>query len=382
METCTAEFARLAIHAPLLRCDANPFLTLHNPFGLQNWTFPVVELLLTAGATACLFHGICWYRRYRDASNLVVWASLIVALLLIEPITYFPQWFGLQNTMGLTFIHGQFSIQFLYDRLPLYIVAMYPVYGYLAYVLVQRTGILKRYDSFVSSVCVAFLFMCLFEVVDTVGPQWGWWVWNQQLPTSKPSMGPIPYLSLQGFSLVMPFAIALLTRWVSGKPAQGGWRLIRNIVIVSVGVWPLFLLMNLPATILELAGFSTMTARGITVWTLIIGGFTITAWAFYGSLRARMADPTIVPVGARGDRFAAICVAVYLIFGVIFWAAALPGYFDAVDGVAPSGNPTGSLAFGVAAALLTVALTAIAYRGTASASSPMVNRVAPSGLGG
>ncbi|OBK82453.1 hypothetical protein A5649_08950 [Mycolicibacter heraklionensis] len=364
METCTEEFARLAVHAPLVRCDSNPILTLHNPFSLQNWTFPVIEMLLIAGAIACLAHGIRWYRRQGDSSNLVVWGSLILALLFIEPITYFPQWFGLEDALGLTFIHNQFSIQFLYDRLPLYIVAIYPVYGYLAYVLVQRTGILKRYNAFISSVCVAFVFMCLFEVVDTVGPQWGWWVWNEDLPTSQPSMGPIPYLSLQAFSLVMPFGIALLTRWVTGAPGRGGRRLARDITIVSIGVWPLFMLMNLPGKVLELIGLSTLTARGISVWSFIVAGLAITAWAFYGAYRARLTDPSIVPAGARGDRFAAVTVSVYLAFGVLFWGAAIPGYLDAVDGVAPSGNPTGSLTFGAAAAVLTAVLTATAYRGT------------------
>src|SRR5262249_5034876 len=144
VETCTAEFARLTAPLEGLRCDGNPFITIHNPFGLQNWTFPIIELLLVAGAIACLVHAVRWYRLRRDSSNLVVWSALVLALLLVEPITYFPQWFGLEQKMGLVFAHGQFSVQFLYDRLPLYIVAMYPVFGYVAYALVQRTGIFKK----------------------------------------------------------------------------------------------------------------------------------------------------------------------------------------------------------------------------------------------
>ena len=60
----------------------------------------------------------------------MIWLAGIFCLLLIEPIAYFPQWFGLEEAMGLTFVHNQFSVQFLYDRLPLYIVAMYPFFGY------------------------------------------------------------------------------------------------------------------------------------------------------------------------------------------------------------------------------------------------------------
>jgi hypothetical protein len=131
-DTCTDQFAELASKLGGLRCDGNAVVTLTNPFGLQNWTLPVIELLLIAGAAACLGHAVRWYRSHGDASNVVVWGALVLALLLIEPITYFPQWFGLQDTMGLMFVHGQFSVQFLYDRLPLYIVAMYPAFGYVA----------------------------------------------------------------------------------------------------------------------------------------------------------------------------------------------------------------------------------------------------------
>ena len=54
MKTCTADFGRLSAPLKHMRCDGNPLLTLHNPFTLQNWTYPVIEWLLIAGATACL----------------------------------------------------------------------------------------------------------------------------------------------------------------------------------------------------------------------------------------------------------------------------------------------------------------------------------------
>ena len=53
--------------------------------------------------------------------------------------------------MGMAFVHNQYSVQFLYDRLPLYIVGMYPFFGEAAWVLVQRRGILRRYNAFVDA---------------------------------------------------------------------------------------------------------------------------------------------------------------------------------------------------------------------------------------
>lgn len=140
MNTCTAEFARLSQGLGGLRCDGDPFVTFRSPFSLQSWTMPVIEALLVAGAIACLVHALRWRRTHGDSSNLVIWISGIVSLLLIEPIAYFPQWFGLQKAMGLTFVHNAFSVQFLYGRLPLYIVAMYPVYAYVAWVWCSAPG--------------------------------------------------------------------------------------------------------------------------------------------------------------------------------------------------------------------------------------------------
>src|ERR1700752_5136734 len=159
MDTCTAEFARLTRGLVGLRCDGAPFITLPDPFKLQHWSMPVIEALLIVGAIACLIHALRRRRDHGDSSNLVVWVASIFALLMVEPIAYFPQWFGLENSLGLTFVHNQFSVQFLFDRLPLYVVAMYPVYTYVAYVLIQRTGILNRYHPIVGATCVAFTFI-------------------------------------------------------------------------------------------------------------------------------------------------------------------------------------------------------------------------------
>lgn len=186
MKTCTDEFARLAAQMGGLRCDASPFITLRNPFSLQHWTMPLIELTLVAGAVGCLVHALRWRRVRGDSSNLVIWFAGICCLLLIEPIAYFPQWFGLEEKMGLPFVHNQFTVQFLYDRLPLYIVAMYPFFGYAAWVLVQRAGIFRRYNPLVGASCVATVFFSLYEVIDMVGPQFRWWVWNEKLSTSVP----------------------------------------------------------------------------------------------------------------------------------------------------------------------------------------------------
>lgn len=367
MDTCTAEFARLSAGLGGLRCDGDPVVTFANPFGLQSWTMPVIEVLLVAGAIAALVHALRWYRTHGDSSNLVVWISGVFCLLLIEPIAYFPQWFGLQDLMGLTFVHNQFSVQFLYDRLPLYIVAMYPAYAYLAWILVQRTGILRRYHPLIGAACVAFVFHCFYEVIDTVGVQFRWWVWNQELPTSRPGLGVVPYVNIQAFSLGLPFGLALVTLLASKFAGTGRWSVVRNIVLVCIGAWPIQFLSSAPATLIDWLGGSIQTGRLIGTWLLIVAAGVATLLAFIGSYRARIADPGFIPLGVQRDYFALVCATVYLIACVVLWAAALPEYLGARGGLTPGGAPTGSLPYAVVTFILSMALTAGAYAGTTGA---------------
>jgi hypothetical protein len=366
VDTCTAEFAQLTRGLGGLQCDGNPFITLTNPFKLQHWSMAVVELLLIVGAIACLVHALRWRRERGDSSNLVVWTASILALLMVEPIAYFPQWFGLQNSLGLTFVHNQFSVQFLFDRLPLYIVAMYPVYTYVSYVLIQRTGIFKRYNPIVGAACVAFAFHCLYEVVDTVGVQFRWWVWNEDLSTSVPALGVVPYLNIQAFSLGVPFGLALVTLLVSKRPASNRWLVARNVVLVCIFTWPVMFLSSLPATLLNLVGLPLVTARLVGTWLLIAAAAAVTGVVLAREYVARRHDASLVPPGVQRDYFALICVSVYLAVCVAFWGAALPDYLQADNGVTPGGAPTGSFAYGLVTFVLSLALAVACYVGTTS----------------
>lgn len=364
MQTCTAEFARLSATLGGLRCDSSPFITFASPFGLQSWTMPVIEVLLVAGAAAMLVHALRWRRMTGDSSNLVIWISGVFCLLLIEPIAYFPQWFGLEHAMGLTFVHNQFSVQFLYDRLPLYIVAMYPAYSYLAWLLVQRTGIFRRYHPVIGAACVAFVFHCFYEVVDTVGVQFRWWVWNENLPTSHPALGVVPYVNIQAFSVGLPFGMALITLLASRLTDKGGWSVLRNVVLVCALVWPIQFLSSLPATLIDWLGGSIATGRLVGTWLLIAASGLITTWAFVGAYRARVTDPDLIPDIVRRDYFALVCATVYLIACVVLWVAALPDYLAASNGVTADGAPTGSLPYAVVTFVLSAALTFGAYAAT------------------
>jgi hypothetical protein len=369
METCTAEFARLSAKMGGLDCDANPFFTLRNPLSLQHWTMPLIELTLVAGAIAALVHALRWRRSEGDCSNLVIWFAGVFCLLLIEPIAYFPQWFGLEQTMGLTFVHNQFSVQFLYDRLPLYIVAMYPFFSYAAWVLVQRTGIFRRYHALVGACCVTVVFFALYEVVDMVGPQFRWWVWNENLSTSVPTLAHVPYVNLQAFSIALPFAMALVTLFVSKQGQVGGRTVARNVVLVCLLVWPILFLSSVPSLVMALGAVPVETARIVATWVMIGTAAVVTAAAFVGTYRARRDDPAEIPAGADRDYFGVVLVGAYLAVAAVCWFAALPDYLSAKDGFTDTGARTGSLPFAAIMAVVAIMLTVGAYMGTARRAS-------------
>ena len=50
METCTAEYARLTANMGGLDCAGDPFITLRDPFSLQHWTLPLIEVTVREGA--------------------------------------------------------------------------------------------------------------------------------------------------------------------------------------------------------------------------------------------------------------------------------------------------------------------------------------------
>jgi len=125
--TCDREARKVAEFLGF-NCDgANPVVAFRNPLDLANWTLPVLELLTVGGAIFAFVHAWRRWKRDGDPVNIALWFASLVYLAVVEPPLYFPSWFGLQEYVGFIFSHNVFTVQFMYDRLPLYIVAFYTV---------------------------------------------------------------------------------------------------------------------------------------------------------------------------------------------------------------------------------------------------------------
>src|SRR3546814_8624128 len=97
-----------------------------NPFALENWTLPVLELTIVVGAVLALWYAIVRLRRHGDPTNLVLWFGATAYLFVIEPPLYYPAAFGIEDHVDTMFAHNVFTVDFLGGSLPIYIIAIYP----------------------------------------------------------------------------------------------------------------------------------------------------------------------------------------------------------------------------------------------------------------
>ena len=364
---CPTIYARLAHQVGDFSCrTANPFINLRDPFHLTSWTQPVVEAVMIGGAILALWDAARRRRRTGDPTSLALWLAAVLYVLILEPPLYFPQESGLQNQVGLIFVHNVFTVQFLYDRLPLYIVAVYPAMAYLAYRLVETLGVFEHNGSLAGAACVGFVHQCFYEIFDNLGPQLRWWIWNPAAKTNAPALAAVPLSSLVLFGTVGPCALTLLIRYFVARPARSrsmpagpgarrsmtwpsvAWRTVLAAVLVPVGL----LAGGIPSSLASIGG-RHLEADEIVLWAelAVFAATTIAAVT-----RAVKAGPT----GDGKNGYLYLHTALYLGAFTLLWGAALPAYADARRGITRQGTPIGSLPYAAGCALVCVALIYLA----------------------
>lgn len=329
----------------------SPVVSFRPPWELAHWTMPLLEVLIIAGAVFAFLHA---RRRYRagDPVNLALWFASLVYLLLTEPPLYFPEWFGLDQQYGFIFAHNQFSVQFMWDRLPLYIVAFYPVISQLGYEVVRALGIFRTRGPAAGAVAVAFACQVFYEVFDQLGPQLRWWAWNPANEVvNHPMMASVPMTSVLLFASVSMGAMTYLVVRLVG-PADRG-RSGRSVL------WRTLLAGALTPPTMAVAGIPSSLFGGdspdVTAQAWVLGIELALVWVAGTVLVLRARERTAAT--GPSPAFVRIYPPVYLAGMAFFWVTALPAYLGAVDGVTSMGTPTGSglyalACFGAAAALI------------------------------
>jgi hypothetical protein len=346
--TCQPDFARLSGELGFACDGARSFVTLRNPFDLANWTMPVLEALMLAGAVLALWLGIRRLRRDADPTTLVLWLASVVCVLIVEP-----------PLLGTVFAHNVFTVELMYDHLPLYIVAMYPATITLAFDAVRAAGVFERRGALVGAVCVGFVNACFYEVYDHLGPQQQWWAWNTDDALNQPMMSSVPMTSTVILAMLGPAALALLAHVLVGGPVTrgrrfGAWAVTWRTAVVGAAAAAAMVVPALLASLLD--GRPVLLA---VVFALVIALFAVVSAPvlFQQWRRTRHEGGTEYP--STYVRFYGGC---YLAVFAVLWVSAVPEYAGAIDGVTSTGTPTGNFAY--VAACFTVALAAVAGAST------------------
>ncbi|OHV41595.1 MULTISPECIES: DUF7802 domain-containing protein [Pseudofrankia] len=368
--SCDPAFERLAGKIGSFSCDSvEPVIHLRDPFDLSNGTLPVVETLLIAGAILALVHAIRRWRRHGDPSNLAIWLGAIVYLAVTEPPLFFSRNLGLPDNMHEVFAHNVFTIQLVYDRIPLYIVALYTALTSLAYEIVRSLGGFRR-NVFLGAICVGFVHHLFYEIFDQLGPQLRWWIWNDDLAINQPQLASVPMTSVFIFAALGPAALTLLVRLFVGRRADRGepprgWGLAGRTIAAGVLVPPLIAVGSLPSSVV---GDDNNEAQAVVMWLCVAAFAVVAVPVLYQQWRSTRAAP--VPPAAERPWFALGYGGVFLAAFVVLWATALPDYLSATDGVTTDATPTGSLPYAVGCFLA----AAVVLAGLATASPVLVSR--------
>ncbi|MBV1941756.1 hypothetical protein KUF83_35145 [Streptomyces sp. BV286] len=363
--SCDSAAERLAGRLGFSCHDADPIVEFRNPFGLENGTMPFLELLIIGGAVFALVHAWRRWRRDGDPVNISLWFASLVYLAVIEPPLYFPSWFGLEEHVGFIFSHNVFTVQFMYDRLPLYIVAFYPALSQLAYEVVRVLGVFARRGLLLGSLAVAFTCQAFYEIFDQLGPQLKWWAWNPgNEMINEPALASVPMNSMFLFASVSFGAMTyLVVRLVGAKDGRGTLTGRQtSLRTVAAGV--------LTPLAMTVAGLPSNLFRGgdqLGIQQAILGAELALVWIvglylLADAWRARRTDP--VPVAS--PLFAQTYPALYLGVHIVLWLVALPAYFAAANGITEQGTPIGSLWYTVLCTMAATGLVVTVLRATMS----------------
>lgn len=371
-ELCAPTFEQLAERLGFSCAEAGGLIELRSPFALENWTLPVLELTVIIGAVIALVYAVIRLRRHGDATNLVLWFGAIAYLLIIEPPLYFPAAFGIDEHVDTMFAHNVFSVEFLWGRLPLYIVAIYPMMATIAFEIVRTLGVFRRYGTLVGAICVGFVHHAFYEIFDHLGPQLRWWEWTLEHPLNQPFLAAVPLPSVVVFAALWPMSLAFCVQFFVGRHADRGrrftgWEILWRTVVVGLLASIGTVLLPAPATVI--GSFTNFTVMGV-VYALELVVLTVVAVPVLYKQWQRLRNTTASATEARYVNPGMIRYGlVYLAVMAVLWVMALPAYFGATDGVTANGDPIGSLWYTVLCFLIAGLSAAAAL--TVSAPKPV-----------
>ncbi|GAB2973569.1 hypothetical protein GCM10027076_08320 [Nocardioides montaniterrae] len=330
----------------------------------------MLELLIISGSVFAFVHAWRRWRRHGDPVNIALWCGSLIYLAVVEPPLYFPSWFGLDKYVGFIFSHNVFTVQLMYDRLPLYIVAFYTVITQLTYEVVRALGIFAKRGPLVGALATAFASQVFYETFDQLGPQWRWWAWNTDNAVNQPMFASVPMNSMWVYASVSFGILVWLVVRLMGPRAGRGSLTGRQVALrtLAAGVLtPVLMVVGAAPTRVGTSADGSHTLQRTLVWILLGALWAVGLWLLADATRRTWAGTR---GGVASPWFARVYPAAYLGVHVALWAVALPALLDATDGVTSSGAPVGSAWYAAACILASGWFVLAAYRATRQRPGP------------
>lgn len=252
---------------------AEHLVWFNRPDALDNWTLPLIELVTLASAVLALAHALRALRRESDSVPLAVWLTAFFYGVFLEIITY--------STVD-NFWHGEFTVMLYYNKLPLYIMALYPAVLYYTWWLARAYGLTSS-SSFRDCLLPALACACSGQVLyagfDNLGPQLHWWAWDTAHTTLQPFWGSVPSTSYL-WMWTLCFSFPLITRLLLANGPDAGKRragaLVPRILLGAILLNATVVLVQTPLTIISVglgyplvSGFISACLMALAAWACL-----------------------------------------------------------------------------------------------------------------
>jgi hypothetical protein len=162
--------------------DKKSWISFNSPSELLDWSHLAIDVLILIGFLLALAHAWKTYKNSGSPSALLTLLSCVLYGLFMDILSYYT----VEN-----FWHGEFSVMLLFNKLPLYIVCLYPAIIYHSIMTIKRYDFSRLTESILSGFLSGFLYM----IFDNFGPMVGWWIWDITDPTTFPYVSSVPLTS-------------------------------------------------------------------------------------------------------------------------------------------------------------------------------------------
>jgi hypothetical protein len=209
------------------------------PAALLDWSFLAIEWLVFISCGLGLWHALRERKRTGNPAALYTFLAIFLYGLLIDIVSYYT----VEN-----FWHGEFSVMFLHNRLPLYIALFYPAFLYPVFMTVKRYALAP----ISAAIVTGFFAGTAYQIFDNLGPLLGWWVWDRNTPTSWPMLDSVPLTSYH-WMFVFTIAFAYIAQrffWAPAAQQSGTGRVALKLLSIPVLTCVLGSLIFVPYNIL------------------------------------------------------------------------------------------------------------------------------------